>query len=50
LVADVVTGKLDVRKAAEGLPDIDEGVIGSAGEGWGLESEEEEELEEEVNP
>jgi len=41
LVADVVTGKLDVRKAAEGLPEIDLAPLGLVEEG--IEDEEAEE-------
>jgi len=42
LVADVVTGKLDVRKAAEGLPEIDEVEAAVGEEDEELESEEDE--------
>lgn len=48
LVADVVTGKLDVRKAAEGLPELDEAELASSGDEGGLESEDEEDLEEDA--
>jgi len=45
LVADVVTGKLDVRKAAEGLPEIDETPAATLAGDEELESEEGEEAE-----
>lgn len=48
LVADVVTGKLDVRKAAAGLPELDEADLASSRDDAGLESEEEEDLEEDA--
>jgi len=43
LVADVVTGKLDVRKAAEGLPEVDEVPVELVEEEGEIEDEEAEE-------
>jgi type I restriction enzyme, S subunit len=49
LVADVVTGKLDVRKAAQGLPDIDDtAAVSDAVDDEELESEEDDGLAEEA--
>lgn len=45
LVADVVTGKLDVREAAAGLPEIDEAAAATGETDAEIESEEDEEAE-----